>query len=104
MSEASPENFRTAFGLLSHLYLTPALVALIQGHIPDHLDAGPLSASELAKRSGLHKLTLTRALRALTASGGVRRSLAGGLCQQSNLGLLSRPSGRAQERRALLGW
>jgi hypothetical protein len=69
MPEPSPEDFRTAFGLLSHLYLTPALGALLEGRVPDHLDAGPLPASELAKRSGLHALTLTRALRALTAFG-----------------------------------
>lgn len=69
MPEPSLDNFRTAFGLLSHLYLTPALGALLQGRVPDHLDAGPLPASELARRSGLHALTLTRALRALTAFG-----------------------------------
>jgi hypothetical protein len=69
MPEPSSEDFRTAFGLLSHLYLTPALGALLQGRVPDHLDAGPLPASELAERSGLHALTLTRALRALSAFG-----------------------------------
>jgi len=69
MPEPSPEDFRTAFGLLSHLYLTPALGAILQGRVPDHLHAGPLPAWELAKRSGLHTLTLTRALRALTAAG-----------------------------------
>jgi hypothetical protein len=69
MREPSPEDFRAAFGLLSHLYLTPVLVALIRGRVPDHLDVGPLPASELAERSGLHALTLTRALRALTAFG-----------------------------------
>lgn len=69
MTEPSPEDFPRAFGLLSHLYLTPALVALLQGRVPDHLDGGPLPASELAKRSGLHALTLTRVLRALTAFG-----------------------------------
>lgn len=69
MPEPSPEDFPRAFGLLSHLYLTPALVALLQGRVPDHLDGGPLPASELAKRSGLHALTLTRVLRALTAFG-----------------------------------
>jgi hypothetical protein len=36
-------------GLLSHLYLTPVLGALIEGRVPDHLDAGPLAASELAQ-------------------------------------------------------
>jgi hypothetical protein len=67
--EPSPEDFRTAYCLLSHLYLTPALVALLQSRVPDHLDAGPLPASELAARSGLHGLTLIRTMRALAAFG-----------------------------------
>jgi hypothetical protein len=53
---ASAEMFFKAFGLLSHLYLTPVLGALVEGHVPDHLDDGPLPASELAKRAGLHPL------------------------------------------------
>ena len=65
----SPETFFKAFGLLSHLYLTPVLGALIEGRVPDHLDDGPLPVSELAKRSGLHALTVTRSLRALAAFG-----------------------------------
>jgi hypothetical protein len=65
----APETFFKAFGLLSHLYLTPVLVALIEGRVPDHLDAGPLPATELATRSGLHGLTVTRSLRALAAFG-----------------------------------
>jgi hypothetical protein len=65
----SPETFFQAFGLLSHLYLTPVLVALIEGRVPDHLAGGPLPATELAARSGLHALTLTRSLRALAAFG-----------------------------------
>jgi hypothetical protein len=69
MHGPAPKDFITAFGLLSHLYLTPSLVALVKGRVPDHLHAGPLPASELAIRSGLHALTLTRALRALTAFG-----------------------------------
>ena len=70
MSDAqSPETFFQAFGLLSHLYLTPVLVQLVEGGVPDHLDAGPLPASELASRSGLHALSLTRSLRALAAFG-----------------------------------
>lgn len=68
----SPETFFKAFGLLSHLYLTPVLRALIEGRVPDHLDAGPLPASELATRSALHALTVTRALRALAAFGAFR--------------------------------
>jgi hypothetical protein len=65
----SPETFFKAFGLLSHLYLTPVLGALIEGRVPDHLDAGALPASELAKRTGLDALTVTRSLRALAAFG-----------------------------------
>ena len=70
MSEPSPlDTFRTAFGLLSHLYLTPVLVALLRGRVPDHLADGPLPATELAKRSGLNPLSVTRGLRALAAFG-----------------------------------
>ncbi len=65
----SPETFFKAFGLLSHLYLTPVLRALVEGRVPDHRNAGPLPASELAKRTGLHALTVTRSLRALAAFG-----------------------------------
>jgi len=69
MPDPTPADYRTAFGLLSHLFATPTLVALIQGRVPDHLDDGTLPASELAAKSGLHQLTLTRALRALAAFG-----------------------------------
>ena len=70
MSEPSPlDTFRTAFGLLSHLYLTPVLVALVRGRVPDHLADGPLPATELAKRGGLNPLSVTRGLRALAAFG-----------------------------------
>jgi hypothetical protein len=71
MSDTAPslDTFFKAFGLLSHLYLTPVLGALVEGRIPDHLDAGPLPASELAERAGLHALTVTRSLRALAAFG-----------------------------------
>jgi len=70
MSESSSfDNVAAAFGLLSHLYLTPVLVALIQGGVPDHLDEHPLPVSDLAKRAGLDELSMTRGLRALTAFG-----------------------------------
>ena len=65
----SPDTFFKAFGLLSHLYLTPVLRALIEGRVPDHLNSGPLPASELAERAGLHALSVTRSLRALAAFG-----------------------------------
>jgi hypothetical protein len=70
MTESSSlSDVNSAFGLLSHLYLTPVLVALIRGGVPDHLDEGPLPASDLAKRAGMDALSLTRGLRALTALG-----------------------------------
>ena len=72
MPETPPEDFTTAFRLLSHLYLTPVLVALIRGRVPDHLEQGPLPASELAARAGLNELSLTRALRALAAFGAFK--------------------------------
>ena len=65
----SPETFFKALGLLSHLFLTPVLGALIEGRVPDHLDAGPMPAAELAERAGLHPLSVTRSLRALAAFG-----------------------------------
>jgi len=73
MSEPAPlDTFRSAFGLLSHLYLTPVLVALVRGRVPDHLADGPLPASELAKRAELNPLSVTRGLRALAALGAFR--------------------------------
>ncbi len=73
MSESSSvDNVQTAFGLLSHLYLTPVLNTLIRCGVPDHLDEGPLPASDLAKRAGLDALSLIRSLRALAAFGAFR--------------------------------
>ncbi len=70
MSESSPyADAIAASNLLSHLYLTPVLVELVRGGVPDHLNHGPLHASDLAKRAGLNELSLTRALRALAACG-----------------------------------
>jgi hypothetical protein len=37
---SSVDNVTAAFGLLSHLYLTPVLVKLIEGRVPDHLGEG----------------------------------------------------------------
>lgn len=70
--EFSISDFITAFGLMSHLYLTPVLVELMRGGVPDLLDQGPLPASELAKRSGLNELSVTRGLRALAAFGAFK--------------------------------
>jgi len=78
MNESSSFADRiTASGLLSHLYLTPVLVELIRGRVPDHLDQGPLHATDLAKRAGLDEISLTRALRALAAFGAFREVSAG---------------------------
>ena len=99
----SPETFFKAFGLLSHLYLTPVLRALIEGRVPDHLDAGPLPASELAKRTGLHALTVSRSLRALAAFGAFQE-IPGCVRQHPRIRVFPRPAGRAPKRGAPLGW
>lgn len=70
MGESSPHaDAIAAFSLMSHLYLTPVLVELIRGRVPDHLDHGPLAAGDLAKCAELNELSVTRALRALAAFG-----------------------------------
>ena len=55
--------------ILSHLYFSPILGKLIRARVPDLLDAGPVHGTELARQAGLHPLSTTRALRALTAFG-----------------------------------
>jgi len=102
MPEPTPEDYGAAFGLLSHLYLTPILVALIEGHVPDHLDGGPLSAAELAERSGLHELTIARSLRALSASGAFEEVSPGVFANSAISGLFrDQPGGL---RNAALFW
>lgn len=58
-----------AMSMLSHMYFAPILGTLIRARVPDLLDAGPTKAADLARRAGLHPLSTTRALRALTAFG-----------------------------------
>jgi len=53
--------------MLSHMYFSPILGTLIRARVPDLLDAGPVHGAELARQAGLHPLSTTRALRALTA-------------------------------------
>lgn len=49
LSESSPHaDAIPASSLLSHLYLTPVLVELVRGGVPDYLNHGPLHASDLA--------------------------------------------------------
>jgi len=66
---AAAANFHAALQLLSHVYFSPIIGAMVRGGVPDHLSGGPLHADELAQRSALDTLSLTRALRALTAFG-----------------------------------
>jgi len=66
---ASLSNFQAAMSLMNHTYLNPIIGALVRHGVPDHLDQGPLAASDLAQRAGLNALALTRALRALAAFG-----------------------------------
>jgi O-methyltransferase domain len=95
-------DVNAAFGLLSHLYLTPVLVSLIRGGVPDHLDKGPLAVSELAKRAGLDELSLTRALRALTGFGAFEEVSPGEFANNAVSNLFrNRPGGL---RNAALFW
>jgi hypothetical protein len=55
--------------MLSHMSFAPILGKLIRARVPDLLDAGPTQAADLARQAGLHPLSTTRALRALTAFG-----------------------------------
>ena len=66
---ASVSNFQVALSLMDHTYLTPIIGTLVRQRVADHLDEGPLAASDLAQRTGLNALALTRALRALAAFG-----------------------------------
>lgn len=61
--------FHAALNLLSHVYFSPVLATLVSRGVPDHLNSGPLPASELAALSETDPLALTRSLRALTAFG-----------------------------------
>ncbi len=69
MSATTSTDFQAAISLLNHLYFNPIIGALVRHDIADHLDPGPLSAADLAHRSGMNVLALTRALRALGAFG-----------------------------------
>jgi len=70
MPEApSSSNFNAALSLLNHVYFSPVIGALVRRDVPDHLEKGPLAAAELAQLSEMDALSLTRALRALTAFG-----------------------------------
>jgi len=74
---ASDSNFQVAMFLLNHTYFTPIIGALIHHGVPDHLDDGPLGASDLARRAGVNALALTRVLRALAAFGTFREESPG---------------------------
>jgi len=64
---ASLSDFQAALSLLNHAYFNPVIGALVRHGVPDHLDHGPLAASDLAQRAGVDALALTRTLRALAA-------------------------------------
>jgi len=69
---ASVASFQAAMSLMNHTHFNPIIGALIRHGVPDHLDDGPLAASDLAQRAGVNTLALTRALRALAAFGTFR--------------------------------
>jgi len=66
---ASFSDIQAVMSLMNHIYFNAIVGALVRHEVSDHLDDGPLSARELARLSGMDELSLTRALRALTASG-----------------------------------
>jgi len=66
---SSFSSFQAAMSLMTHMYLNPVIGALARHGVPDHLDNGPLPASDLAQLAGMDALSLTRALRALAAFG-----------------------------------
>ena len=66
---SSFSDFNTAMSLMHHVYFSPVIGALVRPDVPDHLDDGPLSPSDLAQLAGMDALSLTRALRALAAFG-----------------------------------
>ena len=74
---ASFSNFNAALSLMHHVYFNPVIGALVRCGVPDHLDKGPLPASDLAQLAGMDALSMTRALRALAAFGASRRSRLG---------------------------
>lgn len=67
-------NFMAALSLTSHVYFNPVLGTLIRCNVPDHLDNGPLPATDLAQRAGMDPLSLTRALRAIAAFGAFQET------------------------------
>lgn len=62
-------HFQAAMSLMNHIYFNPVMGALVRHRVPDHLDNGPLSASDLAQLAGMDALSLTRVLRALPTFG-----------------------------------
>jgi hypothetical protein len=52
-----------------HVFFSPVIGTLVRYGVPDHLERGPLPASDVAQLAGLDGLSLTRALRALAAFG-----------------------------------
>ena len=66
---SSFSGFNAAMSLMHHVYFNPVIGALVRCGVPDHLDKGPLPASDLAQLAGMDALSLTRTLRALAAFG-----------------------------------
>ena len=90
MSAPGPNSsFQAAMSILSHVYFAPILGSLIRARVPDLLDGEALPSAELAKQAGLHPLSTTRALRALTAFG-VFREVAPGMFANSEVSNLFR--------------
>ena len=66
---ATLSDVQAAMPVLQNMYFNPILRVLVRHRVPDQLDHGPLSASDIAQRVGMNALSLTRVLRALSAFG-----------------------------------
>ena len=85
----SHSGFQAAMSILSHVYFAPILGRLIRARVPDLLNGEAVHSSDLARQAGLHPLSVSRALRALTAFG-VFREVAPGMFAHSEASSLFR--------------
>jgi O-methyltransferase domain len=60
---ASLSDVQAAMSLLHHIYFNPILRVLVRHRVPDHLDHGPLSASDLAQRADAECIAILRRCR-----------------------------------------
>jgi hypothetical protein len=89
--------------IVSGFMVAGAVSALARLGVPDHLDAGPQSAEELAPKVGAQPVPLFRLMRAC-ASVGVLAEGAGGKFSQTPMSALLRSAGPSNPGISLRGW